>query len=290
MTTFQAIILGLIQGVTEFLPISSTAHLRVVPALLGWDDPGAAFTAVTQLGTLAATFVFFWKDIRGLASGMIEGLRSGQPFTHPHSRLALGIVVGSIPIGVLGLVFKKAIEKDLRSLYVVASALILVAIVMAIAELIAKHQRDLTQMTFVDAVIVGSGQAAALIPGASRSGSTLATGLFLGLKRDTAARFSFLLSIPAVAAAGLLELKSVIKAKEFTADSFQPLAIATIVAFLSGLAVIAFLLRFLATRSTAVFIVYRIVLGVSLLVMLSCGVLAPNAGVQEKKAAAETVR
>lgn len=189
MSIWQAILLGLIQGLTEFLPISSTAHLRVVPALLGWPDPGAAFTAVTQLGTLLATFVYFWSDIRSLTVGTIEGIRSGDPFENPHSRLALGIVVGTIPIGLLGIMFKKAIERDLRSLQVVAAALILLAILLAVAELIAKHKRGLEEMTFLDAVLIGCGQAAALIPGASRSGSTITAGLFLGLKRETAARF-----------------------------------------------------------------------------------------------------
>ena len=280
MTMLQAIILGLIQGLTEFLPISSTAHLRVVPALLGWPDPGAAFTAVTQLGTLLATFVYFWGDIRSLTFGTIQGLRSGQPFEHPQSRLALGILVGTIPIGVLGLLFKKAIERDLRSLQVVAAALILLAIILSIAELIATHKRGMEEMTFLDAVLIGVGQAAALIPGASRSGSTITAGLFLGLNRETAARFSFLLSIPAVAAAGILELRTIIKEKELS-GILAPTIVATIVAFISGLAAIAFLVRFLASRSTGVFIVYRIVLGVALLVMLSRGILQPDTGLPE---------
>ena len=275
MDLFQAILLGLLQGFTEFLPISSTAHLRVVPALIGWDDPGAAFTAVTQLGTLAATFVYFRKDLVQLVRGAIEGIRSGNPLSHPSSRLAFGIVVGTLPIGICGLLFKTQIKTSLRGLYVVAFTLIALALVLWLAERLAKKERDLAQMTFKDAVLIGFAQSLALIPGVSRSGITLTAGLFLGLKRETAARFSFLLSVPAVAAAGLFELKDVVKGQELGGDILMPTIVATVFAFASGLGAIAFLIAYLAKRSTNIFIAYRIILGLGLLGLLTANVIAP---------------
>jgi undecaprenyl-diphosphatase len=287
-TTFQAIVLGLLQGITEFLPISSTAHLRVVPALLGWDDPGAAFTAVTQLGTLLATIVFFWKDLVALAVGALQALKDGKPLETHDSRLAFGIILGTIPIGLLGIAFKHAIEGNLRSLMVVGAALIFGALLLFIAERVASRTRGFAEMTFRDALIVGCGQTLALIPGMSRSGSTIMTALFLGLKRDTAARFSFLLSLPAVAAAGLLELKDILKHHELGGGLVVPTLIATVVAFVSGLAAIAFLVRFLQSRSTMIFIAYRVALGVLLLGLVGTGHLDPNAGVHEKHPTAQS--
>lgn len=275
MSTFEAIILGLIQGITEFLPISSTAHLRVIPALVGWNDPGAAFTAVTQLGTLVATLVYFRADLWRLAKGAWQGVRSGKPLETPESRLAFGIIVGTIPVGVCGLAFKSLIKNELRSLNVVAFSLIALAILLWVAERTAKHRRDIAQMTFKDAVLVGIAQSLALIPGVSRSGITLTAGLFLGLRRESAARFSFLLSVPAIAAAGLYELKDVLKTDAMGGGVLVPTAIATVVAFVSGLAAIAILIAFLQKHSTAVFIVYRIVLGAALFALLFAGVLTP---------------
>jgi undecaprenyl-diphosphatase len=275
MSYLQAVILGLLQGFTEFLPISSTAHLRVVPALAGWPDPGAAFTAVTQLGTLLATLVYFRADLVRLTVGTIEGLREGRPLEHPDARLALGILVGTFPIGILGLLFRHAIKTHLRSLWVVAFALIVLAVVLFVAERTARHVRGLSDMTFRDAVIIGFAQALALIPGASRSGTTLTAGLFLGLQRATAARFSFLLSIPAVAAAGLFELRDVLKDNALTGGILGPTIVATIVAFLAGLAAIALLMKFLQTYSTMSFVAYRLVLGAVLIVLLSKGTLQP---------------
>jgi undecaprenyl-diphosphatase len=268
----EAIILGLIQGATEFLPISSTAHLRVVPALLGWKDPGASFTAVSQLGTLAATIVYFWKDILRLAAGAWEGVRQRRPLEHPQSRLAFGIIVGTLPIGICGILFKDQIKTTLRSLDVVALSLIGLAVLLLLSEKLAKHRRDLSEMRFSDAVIVGFAQALALIPGASRSGVTIMAGLFLGLKRDTAARFSFLLSLPAIGAAGLFELKDVVEAGPM-GDLLVPTIIATVVAGVAGYGAIAFLLNYLRTRSTGVFIGYRIALGALLLGLIAFGVL-----------------
>ena len=275
MSYLQAVILGLIQGLTEFLPISSTAHLRVIPAMAGWADPGAAFTAVTQLGTLLATLVYFRADLSRLITGTMEGIRQGRVMEHPDARLALGIVVGTLPIGLCGIVFKSSIKTHLRSLYVVAGALIALAIVLWLAERVAQHRRGLSEMRFRDAVLVGCAQAVALIPGASRSGTTLTGGLLLGLTRETAARFSFLLSIPAVAAAGLFELRDVVKGGDLAEAPLGPTLVATLVAFVSGLAAIALLMRFLQSHSTHVFIFYRLALGALLLGLLSRGLLQP---------------
>jgi undecaprenyl-diphosphatase len=269
MGLLEALVLGLLQGLTEFLPISSTAHLRVIPALLGWDDPGASFTAVTQLGTLVAVLIYFRGDLTSLAKAALRGIRTRE-LGDTETRLALGILVGTLPIGIAGVLFRKAIKAELRSLEVVAGSLILLALLLLVAERIARHQRDLTQMTFTDAVAIGVAQALALVPGASRSGTTLTAGLFLGLKRETAARFSFLLSVPAVAAAGLFELKDVAK-EGLGGGLLVPTLVATIVAFVSGYAAIAFLIRFLARHSTTVFIAYRLALGALLLWLLHTG-------------------
>jgi len=271
MSLLEAIVLGLLQGLTEFLPISSTAHLRVVPALLGWSDPGASFTAVTQLGTLLAVLVFFRSDLARLATSTWTALRT-RDFSGHDFRLAAGIVVGTVPIGVCGLLFRKAIKSELRALWVVAAALVILAIVLFAAERLATHARDWSALRFSDAVWIGLAQALALIPGASRSGTTLTAGLFLGLKREVAARFSFLLSIPAVAAAGLLELKDVAR-DGLDGGLLVPTLLATVVAFVSGYAAIAFLIRFLGTRSTLVFVVYRIALGLGLLGLLRAGIV-----------------
>lgn len=273
MTYLQAVLLGLVQGLTEFLPISSTAHLRVIPALAGWPDPGAAFTAVTQLGTLAATLLYFRTDLTRLTLGTLEGLRQRRPLEHPEARLAFGIVAGTLPIGLCGLLFKHAIKTHLRSLYVIAGALIVLGLLMFVAERMARHARSLSEMTFKDAVLVGFAQAVALIPGASRSGTTITGGLFLGLERSTAARFSFLLGIPAVAAAGLFEMKDLVKDHALTGDIVGPTLVATLVAFVSGLGAISLLLRFLQTNSTLAFVAYRVVLGLSLFGLLAKGLL-----------------
>jgi len=278
MEVLKNVVIGLIQGLTEFLPISSTAHVRIVPALLGWDDPGASVTAVTQLGTLAAVILFFRKDLVQLGWAAIRSVVGfGQrdqwdDRTKQHVRLAWFIVLGTLPIGVLGLAFKNTIETDFRSLKLIAWSLIGLAIILAIAEVVAKHRRSLEKMNFADTQIIGLAQAAALIPGSSRSGTTITAGLFLGLTRETAARFSFLLSIPAVMASGLLELKDLIQQGIGDAGLFN-LLVATAVAGIVGYATIAFLLKWLQTRSTLVFIVYRIVLGILILYLAGEGII-----------------
>lgn len=273
MTLLEAIVLGLVQGLTEFLPISSTAHLKIVPALLGWDDPGAAYSAVIQLGTVGAVLVYFARDLGRLTKGFIRGLVERRPLGNEDSRLAWFVGLGTIPIGLLGLTFKSVIETTLRSLYIISASLIALAIVLFIVERLAKHVRTLQQMTLRDGLIIGAWQALALIPGASRSGTTITGGLSLGFTREDAARYSFLLSIPATTLAGIFELKHLLEAP--TRPATLMLVVGTAVSFVSGLAAIAGLLRFLRTRSTMVFVAYRIGLGLLLLGLLTAGVLKP---------------
>lgn len=278
MSLLQALVLGLVQGLTEFLPISSTAHLRIAPALLGWPDPGAAYSAVIQLGTVASVVIYFWRELVKLGRAFFAGLLSKNPFGSLDSRLAWYVILGTIPISVAGLLFRKAIKTSARSLYVVAGALIVLAIILYVVERMATHRRTIADMTLKDGLWIGAWQALALIPGASRSGTTLTGGLSLGLRREDAARYSFLLSIPATTLAGLFELKDLLVATD--RPSTAALVVGTLVAFGSGMAAIAGLLAFLRTRSTLVFVVYRVVLGVALLGLLGAGMLDPMAGWQ----------
>jgi undecaprenyl-diphosphatase len=272
MTLLEAIVLGVVQGITEFLPISSTAHLKIVPALLGWSDPGAAYSAVIQLGTVGAVLVYFAKDLLHLARAFVVGLRTRQPFGTLDSRLAWFVGLGTLPIGILGLLLKKFIEAQLRSLWVMSTSLIVFALVLAVVERLAKHSRKLDEMTLRDAMVVGAWQAMALVPGSSRSGTTLTGALSLGFARAEAARFSFLLSIPATTLAGVFELKHLLKADD--APPMLMLVVGTAVSFVAGLVAIWGLLRLLRTRSTMGFVVYRVLLGAMLLGLLSSGRLA----------------
>ena len=276
MGLIEAIVLGLVQGLTEFLPISSTAHLRIVPELLGWGDPGAAFSAVIQLGTVAAVLIYFRRDLWSLTAAALRSLRNRRPLETTESRLAWFVALGTIPIGVAGLVFKGVIETRLRSLYVISASLMALAVVLWLVERAASHQRTLEEMTVRDGLAIGLWQCLALVPGASRSGTTITGGLSLGLRREDAARYSFLLSIPATTLAGVFELKHLLEAAD--RPSTAALVAGTAVAFASGMASIAGLLRYLRTRTMAVFVVYRLLLGGALLALLLTGVLAPQAG------------
>jgi undecaprenyl-diphosphatase len=271
MGLLEAIVLGIVQGLTEFLPISSTAHLKIVPALLGWDDPGAAYSAVIQLGTVAAVLVYFAKDLVRLTRAFVAGLIARAPLGTEESRLAWFVGVGTIPIGLLGFLFKKSIEGSLRSLYVIAFSLIILAVILFFIERSASHRRTLPEMTLRDGLLIGAWQALALIPGSSRSGTTITGGLWLGFNRESAARYSFLLSIPATTLAGLLQLHHLVR------DSERPpmvaMVVGTAVSFAVGMAAIAGLLKFLRTRSMMVFIVYRVALGIALICLLTAGVL-----------------
>jgi undecaprenyl-diphosphatase len=271
MTITEAIVLGLVQGLTEFIPVSSTAHLLIVPTVLGWGDPGAAASAVIQFGTLLAAIIYFLGDIVRLTRGFFLGLVTRRPLADVDSREAWLVVIGTIPIVVLGLTFKKHIESTFRGLWIVTTMVIVVAILMQIAEAYAKRQglkeREFDDMTVKDAVAIGLGQCLALIPGSSRSGSTIMPAIFRGINRPTAARYSFLLSIPAVGGAGVLEL---IKERHALAHmGWTPIIVAIVVAFISGYASIWFLIRYLRTHTTHVFIYYRYVLGAVLIAMLT---------------------
>jgi undecaprenyl-diphosphatase len=270
MTFLEACVLGVVQGFTEFLPISSTAHLRIVPAFLGWEDPGAAFTAVTQLGTMAAVLAYFRRDLWRIATTWLRSLRQPRLRRSLDARLGWYILLGTIPIGIFGLAFSDQIESGARDLRLIGTTLIVLGLVLLAAERVGTRRRDLTSLTLRDGMVIGAAQAAALVPGVSRSGATLSAGLFLGLERPAAARYSFLLSVPAVVLSGLFELRKI--GGEGGADAGATL-IATLLALVSGYVAIAGLLRFLATRSTAVFVVYRVLLGIVVLTLVSAGAI-----------------
>jgi undecaprenyl-diphosphatase len=256
--TLQAIVLGIVQGLTEFLPVSSSAHLRIVPAFAGWDDPGAAFTAVVQLGTIAAVLIFFRRDLLTIARGLLAGLRDAGARRTVEFRLGVFIVLGTIPIAVLGVALKHRIEHEFRTLELTGAALIVAGLVLAWSERAGRRERALEDITPRDAAIIGLAQAAALVPGVSRSGATISAGLFLGLDRVAAARYSFLLSVPAIVLSGLYELKDVGGGGGYGA---VPTAVGTLLAFVVGYASIAWLLRFLTHHTVNLFVGYRLVLG-----------------------------
>ncbi len=274
MSLLEAIVLGIVQGLTEFLPISSTAHLRIVPAFAGWEDPGAAFTAVTQLGTMVAVLIYFREDLLRITRTWLASLRTPRLRKELDARMGWYILLGTIPIGIFGLAFKDQIETGARDLYLNGTALIVLGLVLLQAERVGKRNRGVESITTRDGLVVGFSQALALVPGVSRSGATITAGLFLGLERAAAARFSFLLSIPAVVLSGLLELGSISSGEEGQNTSVLTLIVATALAFVVGYASIAFLLRFLATRSTVIFVVYRVALGVVVIVLAASGVIS----------------
>ncbi len=283
MSILEAIVLGIVQGLTEFLPISSTAHLRIVPALFGWSDPGAAFTAVIQIGTLVAVLYYFYGDILRIATATVQNTLRGAPFESFDSRMGYMIVIGTIPIVVSGVLLKTYIETTFRSLYVIAATLIALALVLMFAEFLVKariekgeKQKELTDLSWFEAIVVGLAQCVALIPGASRAGVTITGGLFLGMTRETAARFSFLLSLPSIFAAGVYQLVKAREALFATTDGILTLTTATVVSGVVGYYSIAFLLNYLKKNSTYLFIVYRIVLGVILFALLFNGTLHPT--------------
>jgi undecaprenyl-diphosphatase len=271
MNTLEAIVLGLVQGLTEFLPISSSGHLRIVPALLGWEDPGAGFTAVIQLGTMAAVLIYFRADLWRIAVAWLSELRVPIRQASQEARLGWFIVLGTIPIAIFGFIFKDQIESGARSLYLIGSALILFSFVMLLAERVATRQRDLAELDGRDGLFIGLAQALALIPGVSRSGATISAGLFRGFDRVAAARYSFLLSVPAVVLSGLFELR---KVGENGSPSAAATVIATLVAFVTGYAAIAWLIRYLGTHTLGVFVVYRIALGVLVLALTATGAIS----------------
>lgn len=273
---WEAFVLGIVQGLTEFLPISSTAHLKVVPVLLGWGDPGVAYTAVIQLGSIAAVLWYFWQDIVQILTGASKALVQGE-YEDQNFRIALGIALGTLPILVCGLLIKALIpdfdNSPLRSMGAIAVASIVMSLLLGLAEQIGKRERDFDKLGVQDGIVMGLAQALALIPGVSRSGSTLTGGLLLlRLERPVAARFSFLLGIPAITLAGLVELKDALE-QGLSGSGLLPLLVGVLsAAFFSYLA-IAWLLRFLQTQSTWVFVWYRLVFGVVILGAIATGIL-----------------
>nr|WP_206488575.1 undecaprenyl-diphosphate phosphatase [Rhodococcus sp. KRD162] len=274
MTWLQAIVLGAVQGLTEFLPISSSGHLRIVSGVFWNEDAGASFTAVTQLGTEAAVLLFFWRDIVRIVKAWFIGLTRKDERGLDY-RMGWYVIIATIPIGVLGLLFKDQIRTGARNLYLIAFMLIAFAIVIAIAEKVGRKARPIEKLTTRDGIVMGLAQCLALVPGVSRSGATTSAGLFLGLEREAAVRFSFLLAIPAVTASGLFSLPDAFEpVGSGLAASGAQLLVATVIAFGLGYASIAWLLKFVTNHSLYWFVGYRIALGVVVLGLLAGGVVS----------------
>jgi undecaprenyl-diphosphatase len=268
----KAVVLGVIQGLTEFLPISSSAHLRIFPELFGWGDPGAAFTAVIQIGTELAVLIYFRKDIWRIGNAWVRSLFRPEYRGTLDARMGWYVIIGSLPIVVLGILLKDVIERDFRNLWIIGCTLIVLGVVLGIADRVGRTDRAIGKLTMKDAVLLGAAQALALIPGVSRSGATISMGRFLGFDRAAATRFAFLLAIPAVVGAGLFELKDIPDGhNDF---GWGPTLVGTVVSFVVGYAAIAWLLRYVSTRSYTPFVVYRIVLGAATLILLGAGVLS----------------
>jgi undecaprenyl-diphosphatase len=267
----KAVVLGTIQGLTEFLPISSSAHLRIFPELFGWGDPGAAFTAVIQIGTELAVLLYFREDIWRIGSTWVRSLFQAEYRGHLDARMGWFIIVGSAPIVVLGVLLKDVIEEDFRSLWIVGCTLIVFGVLLGLADRFGSNDKAIKRLSLRDAVLMGLAQACALVPGVSRSGATLSMGRILGYERAAATRFAFLLAIPAVVGAGVFELKEIPGGDN--TYGWGPTIVATVVSFVVGYAVIAWLLRWVTTRTYTPFVLYRVLLGGAVLVLLSTGVL-----------------
>ena len=282
MDWIEIIVLAVVQGLTEFIPISSTAHLRIVPALLGWEDPGAALSAVIQIGTLVAVLWYFWRDILRIVAAILADLRRGRLATTDDGRLGWMIALGTLPIIICGIAFKDHIETTLRSLYVMSAALAVVAVLLAIAEWWLERRkalgvagRDVQDVRWPDALLIGVAQAAALVPGTSRSGATILGGLCCAFTREAAARFSFLLSIPSILAAGIFQLIDARAELLKSSSDAAKLAVALVVTAIVGYATIPWLLAYLRKRTMFVFIVYRLALAALLVWLLATERIAP---------------
>ena len=274
MSWLEALVLGLVQGLTEFLPISSSAHLRITSAALFGNDAGAAFTAVSQLGTEAAVLLFFRADIWRLGTAWLRGLRRRSERGLDY-RMAWYVIVGTVPISFLGVLFKSAIEGPARNLWIIGTSLVVFGLVLGAAEHYGRQRRPVEDLRLRDGVLMGCAQAFALLPGVSRSGGTVSAGLFLGLTRPAAVRFSFLLAIPAVTAAGLFSLPDVAQTGGPGAHpSAIQMIVATLVAFVTGYVTIAWLLRYVQNHTVYVFVWYRVLLGLAVLVAVGGGALA----------------
>jgi undecaprenyl-diphosphatase len=274
MDLFQSIVLGIVQGLTEFLPISSSAHQRIVPAFLGWEDPGAAFTAITQLGTEAAVLIFFRKDLWSIATKWLRALFDPSLRYHPDVRMGWYLIVATIPIGILGYTFEHQIETGARDLWLIGTMLIVFGLILGYADRVGRHERTAEQLSTRDGILIGLAQSLALIPGVSRSGATMSAGLLLGLERPAAARFAFLLAVPAVVASGLFELQGVISGEKGGDEPIGYVIVATLIAFVVGYVAIAWLLRYLAHHSVRLFVAYRLLLGSAVLVLAATGAIS----------------
>jgi undecaprenyl-diphosphatase len=286
MSWFESLVLGLVQGLTEFLPVSSSAHLRLTAAFAGWHDPGAAFTAITQIGTEAAVLIYFRKDIARIVSAWFRSLTNKAMRHDQDAKMGWLVIVGSIPIGVLGVTLKDQIEGPFRDLRLTATMLIVMGVVLGVADRLAardetggrhraaKQRKSLQELSIKDGLIYGVCQAMALIPGVSRSGATISGGLLMGYTREAAARYSFLLAVPAVLASGAFELKD---ASEGGHVSWGPTIFATIIAFVVGYAVIAWFMKFISSKSFMPFVWYRIALGIVIIALVATGALSPHA-------------
>ncbi len=263
---WRALVLGVVQGLTEFLPISSSAHLKVVPVLLGWGDPGVSFTAVIQLGSIVAVFAYFWSDLQQVGRGIARAVRHGH-WSDPSARLGVAMALGTVPIVLAGLAIKRWLpdydNSPLRSMTSIATVSIVMALLLALAELVGRRQRHIDQVTARDGLLVGLAQALALVPGVSRSGSTLTAALFDGWQRPAAARFSFLLGLPAITLAGLVELKDALGSPANGGP--LPLLVGLIAALVVSWLAIAWLLRYLQRHGTWVFVIYRLLFGAAIL-------------------------
>ncbi|WP_410510637.1 undecaprenyl-diphosphate phosphatase [Nodosilinea sp. E11] len=273
MSLWQAIVIGVVQGFTEFLPISSTAHVKIVPVMLGWGDPGVAFTAVIQLGSIAAILWYFWADLVQVTTGMVKAV-GDRNFDAPDFRLGMGILVGTLPL-IVGGIFVKVFIPDfdnsfLRGSATIAMVSILMAGLLGVAETFGKRIRTFESLKFYDGIGMGFGQALAIIPGVSRAGSTLTAGLFMGLERATAARFSFLMGIPAIVLAGLVEVRNFFDAGTASV-SLMPLTVGLIATVISSYVSIVWLLGFLKHHTTWVFVWYRLAFGVAILAAIAMG-------------------
>ncbi|WP_328832795.1 undecaprenyl-diphosphate phosphatase [Streptomyces sp. NBC_00252] len=286
MSWFESLILGLVQGLTEFLPVSSSAHLRLTAAFSGWKDPGAAFTAITQLGTEAAVLIYFRKDVGRILAAWFRSLANKEMRRDHDAQMGWLVIVGSIPIGVLGVTLKDAIEGPFRDLRITATMLIVMGVVIGIADRLAardehggrhrapKQRKTLVDLNAKDGLLYGLCQALALVPGVSRSGATISGGLFMGYTREAAARYSFLLAMPAVLASGAFELKD---ATEEGHVAWGPTMFATVIAFVVGYAVIAWFMKFISHKSFMPFVYYRVALGIVIIALVTAGVLSPHA-------------
>jgi undecaprenyl-diphosphatase len=274
VSLIEAIVLGIVQGLTEFLPISSSAHQRIVPAFFGWDDPGAAFTAVTQLGTETAVLIFFRHELWAIATTWVRSLREPRLRSEPDARLGWYLIVATIPIGIFGMAFEHQIETGARNLWLIGTTLVLFALVLGWADRRGRHERAIEQLSVRDGVAIGLAQSLALIPGVSRSGATMSAGLLLGLQRPAAAKFGFLLAVPAVVISGVFQLEGIISGEEGGDEPFAYVAIATVISFVVGYAAIAWFLRYLAHHSVRLFVIYRILLGSTVLVLVATGAIS----------------